>query len=376
MAPGFAFLLLAEFLSALADNALLFSVVSLVLQRPATPGWYVPALQASFLVAFVLLAPWVGRRADRIPKARILLQANLVKAVGAGLILLRLDPLAAYALVGAGAAMYSPAKYGILPELVPTGRLVAANGWIESTTIVAILLGTLAGAQVADYRLGLALGLVLAVYGGSVLATFGIPRIQPRTVVPQAALPHFADLLRRFLGHARSRFAVLGTSLFWGSAAVLRVALVAWAPLMLASRNATDISRLTVFLALGVVGGAALAPRWIPREQIDRARQVALVLGLLILLLAPVRNLALARLALVAVGFAGGLFVVPVNAVLQEIGHRTLGSGGAVAVQHFFENLSMLATVGAYTLASALGAGPLAVLVALGLAVMLVSRVL
>ena len=129
-------LLLAQFLSAFADNAILFTVIAMIMETATAAAWYIPALQASFLVAFVLLAPWVGPFADARPKASVLVSANVVKAIGAGLLLINLEPLFAYAMIGVGAAMYSPAKYGILPELVAHEKLVKANGWIEGSTIV------------------------------------------------------------------------------------------------------------------------------------------------------------------------------------------------------------------------------------------------
>ncbi|MDD5115435.1 MAG: MFS transporter, partial [Methylobacter sp.] len=143
-------LLIAQFLSAFADNAILFTVIALVMQSAQLASWYVPALQSSFLLAFVLLAPWVGGFADHHAKSKVLIIANLIKASGAGLLLLHVEPLLAYGVVGMGAAIYSPAKYGILPELVGHDSLVKANSWIEGSTILAILLGMVIGARVAD----------------------------------------------------------------------------------------------------------------------------------------------------------------------------------------------------------------------------------
>ncbi|MDD1624215.1 MAG: MFS transporter, partial [Methylococcaceae bacterium] len=150
-------LLIAQFLSAFADNAILFTVIAMVMQSTQLASWYVPALQSVFLVAFVLLAPWVGGFADHHPKARVLIIANLIKAAGAGLLLLKVEPLLAYGIVGMGAAIYSPAKYGILPELAGHEFLVKANSWIEGSTILAILLGMVIGAKVADFSIQWAL---------------------------------------------------------------------------------------------------------------------------------------------------------------------------------------------------------------------------
>src|SRR5262245_40955312 len=163
MTRGIWVLLGAQFLTAFADNAILWTVIAML--RAAPRGdWYIGALQASFLVAFVVLAPWVGPLADRRPKPHILLTGNVLKAVGAALMFLGVEPMAAYALVGTGAAVYSPAKYGILPELVGSNRLVRANGWIEGSTILAIVLGTVVGARVADRSVSYALLMVISCY--------------------------------------------------------------------------------------------------------------------------------------------------------------------------------------------------------------------
>lgn len=359
-------LLAAQFLSAFADNAVLFAVIALVLKWPQAPGWYVPALQSVFLAAYVLLAPWAGAYADRHPKARVLIAANLLKALGAGLLLLQVEPLLAYAVVGAGAAIYSPAKYGILPELAGRHALVKANGWMEGSTILAILTGMLAGGRLADYDVGLALACALTLLLASVAVTLLLPSGATQPGVPGCKPLLFAREIRGFLGHGRSRFAVLGGSLFWGAAACIRVVLIAWAPLVLGLHSAADISELTLALALGIVGGAALAPVWIPLEHLGRARFPAYAMAVFIVALGLSTAIWPARLALFALGVAGGLFIVPINATLQEIGHRSIGAGGAVAMQNFFQNVAMLLAVGGYTLAAAAALPPTAALFWLG----------
>src|SRR5690606_8055638 len=142
MRRGVYALLAAQFLTAFADNAILFTAIAMVLRATEAAPWYVPALQSAFLVAFVILAPWAWPFADRRPKAHVLLLGNFMKALGAGLMFLGVEPIAAYALIGIGAAIYGPAKYGILPELVGHDQMVKANGWIEGSTIAAIVTGT------------------------------------------------------------------------------------------------------------------------------------------------------------------------------------------------------------------------------------------
>ncbi len=368
-------LLAAQFLSAFADNALLFAAIAMVLHNSHMAAWYIPALQASFLAAFVIFAPWVGVVADRYSKVWVLFGANGIKALGAGLLLARLDPLAAYAVAGIGAAFYGPAKYGILPELLGRERLVAANGLIEGTTIVAIVAGALAGGSAADRSVPFALSGVMVCYLCSALIVLGMVRTPTRSRERLPAVRYFMGMTRTLLSNARAWFATLGVTLFWASAAVLRVMVVAWAPLVLALHSTQSIAALTLFSAIGVALGAFVAPRLIPLDKLRRARFAAYGMGIGIVVLALTTTLWPARLALLATGFAGGIFVVPVNATLQEIGHRTLGAGAAVAVQQFFENLGMLAATAVYAYAAGQGADPLVALIVLGILVMLATAV-
>jgi len=342
-------LLAAQFLSAFADNAILFTAIAMVLRSGSTDGWYVPALQSAFLVAFVVLAPWVGRLADVRPKRGVLILGNAAKLLGTCLILAGTDPLFAYAVVGVGAAVYGPAKYGILPELVNHDQLVKANGLMEGSTIFAIVLGTVIGARVADASTQMALLMVVLAFLLSIGFTLLLPRLPARGAEPGPVIAGFLGKLRGFFVTARARFSMLGAGLFWAAAAVLRVLIVAWAPLILGLGTTSDIAELTLYLAVGIIVGAGLAPRLIPIEALRKARIAGYGMGALIVILAGVTDLWPARLVLLATGMAGGLFVVPINAALQELGHKTIGAGGAVAIQNFFENLDMLAAVGVYT---------------------------
>jgi LPLT family lysophospholipid transporter-like MFS transporter len=363
----------AQFLSALADNAMLFTAIAMLIDAPRG-AWYVPALQGAFLVAFVLLAPWVGPFADARPKPQVLLIGNVLKAAGAGLMLVGLEPIAAYVLVGVGAAVYGPAKYGILPELVKHASLVRANGLVEGSTIVAIVVGTVVGARIADRSTMLSLGAIIACYVASGAATFLLPRVRPANASGRrAGVATFVAMMRSMFATARARFAMLGNSLFWASAAVLRLLLVAWAPAVLATQTAADVADLTLFLALGIVGGALIVPRLIPIERLRRARLAAYLMGACILLFGAVDAAWSARLVLVAIGFCGGMFMVPMNAALQEIGHKTIGSGGAVALQSFFENVAMLVAVGTYTASVAYGAQPVPAIVVVGALVLIAT---
>ena len=384
MSRGVRILLGAQFLTALADNAILFTAIAMLFneqvagpvnEQAAHGAWYVPALQASFLVAFVLLAPWAGPFADRRSKPHVLLTGNVLKAAGAALMFVGVEPLVAYALVGAGAAIYGPAKYGILPELVGSDRLVRANGWIEGSTILAIVLGTVVGSRVADRSVPLALVMVMACYASSAAAALALPRLAATQPDAAAGIRIFVGRMRTLFETSTARFAMLGNSLFWASAAVLRLLLVAWAPVVLLTTSATDVADLTLFLALGIVAGALVVPRLIPIGRLRRARLAAYAMGACILVFSLVETAWPARAVLVAIGVCGGMFLVPINAALQNIGHRTIGSGRAVALQSFFENSAMLTSVGIYTAAVGSGARPVGSILVVGVLVLIATTV-
>lgn len=369
-------LLLAQFLSAFADNAILFTVIAIVMQSNELAPWYIPALQSMFLISFIIFAPWVGAFADYYAKSKILLLANLIKAMGTILLLLNIEPLLAYALVGAGAALYSPAKYGILPELVDQQQLVKANSLIEGSTILAILLGMVIGAQIADYSISLALSSIIILFIISALISLLLPKNKSNKEAHSGSIRHFYQHLCDFLSSPRARFAVLGGSLFWLAAATLRVILIAWAPLILFSKNASEIAELTLFLAIGIIIGSALVPRLISLENIRRARIPALLMSIFIALLSFTDTLWEARSMLLAIGCAGGMFIVPINAALQEIGYKSIGSGSAVALQNFFQNVAMLIGVGCYTYASSIDISPVTTMLSLGVFIFICTFVI
>ena len=366
-------LLIAQFLSAFADNAILFTVIALVMQSAQLAPWYVPALQSVFLIAFVVLAPWVGCFADQHAKSRVLIIANLIKASGAGLLLINVEPLLAYCLVGMGAAIYSPAKYGILPELADHKQLVKANSWIEGSTILAILLGMVIGAKVADYSIHWALVGTIVLFLVSAIVTLFLPVSISKKKQSGSNIIRFYRQTQQFFTTPRSRFSVLGASLFWAAAATVRVIIIAWAPLVLMAKNATEIAELTLFLAIGIIAGSALVPKLIPLEFLRRARLPAYLMGLSIIALGFTNEVWPARYVLFAVGLCGGMFIVPINAALQELGHHSIGSGGAVALQGFFQNIAMLVAVGSYTYAASHNVDPVSAMLTLGLLVIIAT---
>jgi LPLT family lysophospholipid transporter-like MFS transporter len=350
--------LLAQFLSALADNALLFAAIALVRSQGRPEEW-VPLLQEFFVLAFVVLAPFVGPFADSLPKGRVMMLSNGLKFIGAGAMLAGLHPLLAYGMVGMGAAAYSPAKYGILSELVGPDKLVKANSLMEGSTIVAILLGVGTGGWLADHSIPLALWSVAACYFVAMLANLAIPKLPAahpgERFEPWTLLVEFFRTFWSLAKDSDVRFSLYCTSLFWGTGATLRLLLVAWVPLALGIMDASTPANLNGAVAVGIAVGAGLASVWINLETVNRTLLPGLLLGPLIMLLVQVHGVAAAASILALVGLCGGLFIVPLNALLQERGHDSVGAGHAVAVQNVFENLAMLGMIGIYTLSIKLG---------------------
>lgn len=349
---GMIAVLIAQFLSALADNALLFAAIAM-LHAQLAPSWQTPLLQAVFVIAFIFLAPFVGPLADAWPKGRVMLLANAMKFGGAASMLLGLHPLIAYNLVGIGAAAYSPAKYGILSELVGKDQLVKANGMMEGSTIVAILLGALLGGMLADRSVTQALTAVCACYLLAAAANALIPRLPVAHPLahyaPAVLVRDFWHAVRILFRQPDARFSLLGTSVFWGSGSTLRLLLVAWVPVALGVSDLSMPANLSGAVAIGIAFGAAGAASFVSLEKVNRALPAGILIGLVIIVFAQATNLYAAVALLVLVGACGGFYVVPLNALLQERGHETVGAGHAVAVQNFVENFAMLALVGLYT---------------------------
>ncbi|HSI24493.1 MAG TPA: lysophospholipid transporter LplT [Methylotenera sp.] len=350
---GMMAVLFAQFVSALADNALLFAAIALLKSQSAS-DWQIPLLQEFFVIAFILLAPFVGPFADGFPKGRVMLMANCIKLLGAVAMFMQMPPLLAYGLVGIGAAAYSPAKYGILSELVVPAKLVKANGMIEGSTIVAILLGAVLGGKLADASTNIALTTVCASYLLAAIANLFIPKLpvaRPDTKLqPSKLVKEFIAALKTLVFNHDARFSLVGTSIFWGTGSTLRLILVAWVPVALSINDLSMPANLSGAVAIGIAVGAALAANLVNLKNVNRVLPAGLLIGVFIMLFAHANSLIVTIILLVLVGAAGGFYVVPLNALLQERGHETVGAGNAVAVQNFFENCCMLTLIGMYIL--------------------------
>jgi LPLT family lysophospholipid transporter-like MFS transporter len=344
----------AQFLSAFGDNALLFAALALV-RKESYPVWSGPLLQAFFVGAYILLAPIVGVFADARPKGRVMLYANTLKFAGALGMCLHVNPFVSYAVIGAGAAANSPAKYGILGELVAPAQLVKANSLLEASTIAAILLGAIAGGALTDWSIEGALMVITGGYAASALSAIIIPRIKRAAPTISysilASVKSFALQTRSLLESANARLAVIGTALFWGAGAALRFLVIAWVPVALKVTNNRLPGFLTGTAAAGIVVGAALAARFIPLKHVSRALPAGILIGVGVSLVPLAKTLPLAFGVMAFVGICSGFFVVPLDALLQKEGERDVGAGSAIAIQNLFENLSMLTFVSGYAVA-------------------------
>jgi MFS family permease len=362
----------AQFFSSLADNALLVAAIALLMQSDV-PSWMTPYLKFFFVVSYVLLAPYVGALADRLPKGQVMFIANTIKIVGCIMMLWGADPLVAYAVVGLGAAAYSPAKYGILTEYLPHRQLVLANGWIEGLTVASILLGTVLGgvlihARVSGVLLHLdfpfidtpidtpaeaAISVIAIVYAIAALFNLQVPR----TGVAMKPLPsHPLDTLKDFarcVGHLwRDRLGQISlavTTLFWGVGATLQFIVIEWARAALGF----DLSKAAILqgvTAVGIAIGAVLASMWVALDRSVRVIPLGVAMGVVVMLMNFVTHVWLAVALMVLIGALAGFFVVPMNALLQHRGHHLVGAGRSIAVQNFNENSSILVMIALYSM--------------------------
>ena len=376
MKRGFYTIMAAQFCSSLADNALLIAAIALLVEMHA-PQWMAPMLKLFFTVSYVVLAPFVGAFADSMPKGQVMFVTNAIKVVGCVMMFASVHPLLAYAVVGLGAAAYSPAKYGILTELLPPERLVAANGWIEGTTVGSIILGTLLGGVLispsisarlltidvplletgVDSPAESAILVVAVFYGLAALFNLRIPdtgaRYAHQRRNPIRLVADFGHCLRVLWRDKLGQISLAVTTLFWGAGATLQFIVLRWADVQLG----LPLSRAAVLqgvVAIGIAGGAMLAARFVPLRGSLRVLPVGVAMGVLVPLMTLIRDLPLAYVTLVAIGGLAGFFVVPMNALLQHRGHVLMSAGHSIAVQNFNENLMILVMLALYaTLVSA-----------------------
>ena len=352
MIKGFYTLLVAQFLSALADNALLFTAIAL-LDQMQSPEWHKPLLLQFFVISYIFLAPFVGSFADALPKGRVMFIANAIKFFGSICMIFGMPPLYAYGIVGIGAAAYSPAKYGILTELLPPEKLVSANGWMEGSTVAAIILGAIIGGKMASIDLNNALLAITLMYLIAAAFNMFIPKLPiDHAIAKKDPLSILSDFYRSFVALWRDpqgQVSLSVTTLFWGAGATLRLVVIAWAGVALGF-SLDSATQITAVVALGVALGSIIAAKFITLENSVKVLPAGIYMGFLVMLMAGVTNSYLAIFLLLVIGILSGYFVVPLNALLQHRGHILIGAGHSIAVQNFNENLGILLLSGAYTL--------------------------
>jgi MFS family permease len=385
MKRGFYTIMSAQFFSSLADNALFVTAVEL-LRANGAPEWQRAALVPMFALFYVVLAPFVGAFADAMPKGRVMLISNAIKVVGCLMMLFGNHPLVAYAVIGLGAAAYSPAKYGILTELLPASQLVKANGWIEGLTITSIILGVLVGGQlvgptISDHLLALdfpyfdtgidtpaeaAIAVLIFIYALAAWFNLHIPltgvAMRPLRQDPEKSLlsnilgllPDFWQCSKRLWADKLGQISLSTTTLFWGASGNLRYIVLAWGAAAL-GYSTTQASALVGVVAIGTAVGAVVAS---VRMRLDTATSViplGVGMGLLVVCMIFINSLWVAVPFLILLGGLGGFLVVPMNALLQHRGHNLMGAGRSIAVQNFNEQLAILAMGAFYSLSTKMG---------------------
>jgi LPLT family lysophospholipid transporter-like MFS transporter len=372
MKRGFYIILSAQFFSALADNALLIAAI-FALRDMHAPQEYEPLLKLFFTVSYVLLAAFVGAFADSMAKGRVMLISNGVKIIGCLMMFTGVHPLVAYAVVGLGAAAYSPAKYGILTELLPHRLLVVANGWIEGLTVMAIILGTVVGGLLIEPTIAqfiltfdfpmidtgidtipeMSIGIIGSIYLIAAAFNLYIPntgvdhRILKKN--PLYLLHDFNHCLKLLWRDKLGQVSLAVTTLFWGAGATLQFIVLKWAEVAL-NMDLSKASMLQGVVAIGVAIGAVLAARMVTMRKSVRVIPLGIAMGVIVIGMNFVHDLWIAVPLLVLIGALSGFFVVPMNALLQHRGHILMGAGHSIAVQNFNENLSILGMTGLYAL--------------------------
>jgi len=391
MKRGFFTIMSAQFFSSLADNAIFIAAIEL-LRATGAPDWQRAALVPMFALFYVILAPFVGAFADALPKGKVMFVSNAIKVVGCLMMLFGSHPLMAYAIVGLGAAAYSPAKYGILTELLPPSQLVKANGWIEGLTIASIILGVLLGGQLVGHTISGVLldfdfpilntgidtpaeaAITVLVFVYAIAAWFNTQI--PHTGVPMRPMPkNYLELLpdfwrcnSRLWDDRLGQISLATTTLFWGVSGNLRYIVLAWSAAAL-GYSTTQASSLVGVVAIGTAVGAVVASMRMKLEMATRVMPLGIAMGVLVILMNFISNVWVAAPFLVVLGALGGFLVVPMNALLQHRGHNLMGAGRSIAVQNFNEQACILGLGAFYSLSTGLGLSAFGAITTFGIVV-------
>jgi len=399
MKRGFYTIMSAQFFSSVADNALFVAAIEL-LRTTGAPEWQRAALVPIFAVFYVVLAPLVGAFSDALPKGQVMFISNAIKVVGCVMMLFGSHPLLSYAIVGLGAAAYSPAKYGILTELLPASQLVKANGWIEGLTIASIILGILLGGQLVGHMVSshllafdlpmldtgvdtppaAAISVLIFVYLIAAWFNTRIPHtgveMRPLRANPRhsflrnlfALLPDFWHCNSRLWRDKLGQISLGTTTLFWGAGGNLKYIVLAWASLAL-GYNTAQATALTGVVVIGTAVGAVVASMRMKLDMATRVIPLGIGMGILIISLNFITNLWVAIPFLILLGGLGGFLVVPMNALLQHRGHNLMGAGRSIAVQNFNEQACILLLGAFYSACTGMGLSAYTAITAFGLVV-------
>ena len=374
MPKGFFYLISAQFASGLADNALLILGIAF-LHEQGYPGWWAPLLKFSFTLSYVFLAPLMGPLADAFSKAKLMACMNALKVVGVAFIFTNFHPVLAFGIAGMAASAYAPAKYGLVTETVPAEKLVKANGWLEVTVVMAVILGTACGGLLVASKsyvwmstlnlsfielLGLSLETqyagpllsLIVIYSIAGLLNFGIPNLNIRyaqeSMRPVALFKNFIQSNRILWQDPVGKLSLAVTTLFWGIGAVVQFAVLLWAKEAL-NMPLEQASLLQAVVAFGVIFGAGIAGHYVALQNAYKVLPLGLWLGLSLPALAFSTSLWIAIPLMLITGFAGGMLMVPMNALLQNRGYTLLTAGRSIAVQGFNENVSVMIMLGIYS---------------------------
>ena len=392
MERGFYTIMAAQFFSSLADNALLVVAIALLIDLHA-PAYLTPMLKFVFVLFYVILAPFVGAFADSMPKGRVMFISNTIKILGCGLLFIAAHQyfaMAAYAVVGLGAAAYSPAKYGILTELLPPEKLVIANGWIEGLTVASIVLGTVMGGILItpavanvlmefnfpvidtgiDSALESSILLIAIIYAIAALFNLYIPNTGVDHRIPKKnpfyLIHEFTHCIKLLWTDKLGQISLAVTTLFWGAGATLQFIVLKWAEVAL-NYPLNQAAQLQGVVAVGIAVGAIMAARWISLRHAVKVIPLGIAMGIVVMAMILVKDLWIAIVLLMLIGGLAGFFVVPMNALLQHRGHILMGAGHSIAVQNFNENLSILTMLSLYAVLILLEVHIYTVIVAFGL---------
>ncbi len=406
MNRGFYIVILAQTFSSLADNALFIAAIALIHQLEG-PVWVPPLIKWGVAASYVLLAPFVGAFADAFPKGKVMFATNAFKVIGCILMfsydffgLTASEQIVlicvAYAIVGTGAAAYSPAKYGIITEMLPPEKLVIGNSWIEGMTVVSIIMGAVVGGllvspavsawllshnslqQIASTPAEVAIVMIGLLYIAAALTNLLIPNTNAKYPKQHQ---HPIRLIQAFAGYTKilwtdklGQISLGVTTLFWGAGATLQLIVIEWGRSQLGYRL-DQASILMGIAALGTVLGSIAAAR-VPLKQSLRVLPVGALMGLVVLVMPLIYNEWAVYGLLLVIGILSGFFVVPMNALLQHRGHLLLSAGHSIAVQNFNEQLNILLMVSLYSLMLWLGIAINTIIVMFGLSVAILMLVL